>query len=233
MALTDKLTRLMIPWLRDDEQVLHAVPAFHLGGACETVATTFRTSGGAFAIAASRIGSGGTANVDPRTAGTLIELPQRCIVAVTEHRLLIFQNGVLTHKPVKLIVEYPLAGIAWVSAPVLDPGAFTKSERVIVGVPGPARLAWEFPRLYIETGRALMAELARLVAGPSAQSPFGESVPLIAGQWEPCKPRGLRTVLREAGGAIPPAYSPGDPLCDRRQARGCTRRSGVGSPTSD
>src|SRR5664279_369492 len=31
---------------------------------------------------------------------------------------------------------------------------------------------------------------------------------LMAGRWEPCKPRGFRTVLRAAGGAIPPADSP-------------------------
>ena len=33
---------------------------------------------------------------------------------------------------------------------------------------------------------------------------------LMAGRWEPCKPRGFRTVLRAAGGAIPPADSPRD-----------------------
>ena len=31
----------------------------------------------------------------------------------------------------------------------------------------------------------------------------------MAGRWEPCKPRGFRTVLRAAGGEIPPADSPG------------------------
>jgi hypothetical protein len=168
MALTDKLARLMYPWLEEGEGVLHATPAFHLGGARETVAAIFRTGGWAFTIAASRIGSGGAANVDPRTAGNLIELPQRCVVAVTEHRLLIFQNGSWTHKPVNLIVEYPLARIAWIGAPVLDPGAFTKSERVVVGVADPAVLAWEFPRLYIKTGRALMADLTRRIVGPAA-----------------------------------------------------------------
>ena len=47
-------------------------------------------------------------------------------------------------------------------------------------------------------------------------SPIGVSASnLPAGRWEPCKPSGLRTVLRAAGGAIPPADSPGDPLRDR------------------
>ena len=32
---------------------------------------------------------------------------------------------------------------------------------------------------------------------------------LVAGRWEPCKPRGLSTVLRAPGGAIPPGDSPG------------------------
>ncbi len=30
---------------------------------------------------------------------------------------------------------------------------------------------------------------------------------LVAGRWEPCKPRGLSTVLRAPGGEIPPGYS--------------------------
>src|SRR5664279_3661735 len=44
---------------------------------------------------------------------------------------------------------------------------------------------------------------------------------LMAGRWEPCKPRGFRTVLRAAGGAIPPADSPRH----RRDRREGARRS--------
>src|SRR5262249_27845955 len=41
-----------------------------------------------------------------------------------------------------------------------------------------------------------------------------------AGDWEPCEPRGSRTVLREAGGATRPVYSPrgGVPGLRRRAA---------------
>ena len=39
------------------------------------------------------------------------------------------------------------------------------------------------------------------LTGDSASNP-------MAGRWEPCKPRGFRTVLRAAGGEIPPADSP-------------------------
>ena len=40
-------------------------------------------------------------------------------------------------------------------------------------------------------------------------SPTGSSAHVLtAGRWEPCEPRGSSTVLREAGGEIPPADSP-------------------------
>ena len=44
----------------------------------------------------------------------------------------------------------------------------------------------------------------------------------MAGRWEPCKPRGFRTVLRAAGGEIPPADSPGRDVQVRQPGRGRT-----------
>src|SRR5436190_9695356 len=48
------------------------------------------------------------------------------------------------------------------------------------------------------------------LTGASASNP-------TAGRWEPCKPRGFRTVLRAAGGEIPPADSP----CATSATGGC------------
>src|SRR3982751_1283818 len=50
-----------------------------------------------------------------------------------------------------------------------------------------------------------------------------------AGRWEPCKSRGLRTVLREPGGEIPPGYSPDG----RIVLRGTQERAGLSHPVPD
>src|SRR5713226_2487630 len=46
-----------------------------------------------------------------------------------------------------------------------------------------------------------------------------------AGWWEPCKSRGLRTVLGEPGGEIPPGYSPSPATIGDREIR--VHRRGV------
>ncbi len=112
-------------------------------------------------VVASRIGSGGTANFDPRTADSLVPLPQRCTVAVTGLRLLVFSNSFFTNKPARLVYEVPRAHIDWIGAPIIDAGILTKTERVVIGVQGPAVVGWEVPRVYLRQGRALLAELAQ------------------------------------------------------------------------
>src|ERR1039457_1599652 len=50
----------------------------------------------------------------------------------------------------------------------------------------------------------------------------GDSLFTLSGQagwWEPCKSRGLRTVLGEPGGEIPPGYSPLQRSIGKRQVR--------------
>ena len=56
------------------------------------------------------------------------------------------------------------------------------------------------------------------LTGASASNP-------TAGRWEPCKPRGFRTVLRAAGGEIPPADSPGRDVLVPQPGR-----AGAGAP---
>ena len=54
--------------------------------------------------------------------------------------------------------------------------------------------------------RELLARAARRY--PDCSRTGGSASNPTAGRWEPCEPRGFRTVLRAAGGEIPPADSP-------------------------
>jgi hypothetical protein len=61
---------------------------------------------------------------------------------------------------------------------------------------------------------------------------------LMAGQWEPDESRGSSPVLREAGGEIPPAYSPrfdrrADPLAHRAGRAHPHREAPVGPSPDD
>ncbi|MFJ9690822.1 hypothetical protein [Kitasatospora sp. NPDC101183] len=160
--LTRKVSRRMKRGLRDGELVVNATPAARLGGMREYAATALPHSLGVVGtIAGSLIGAGGRANIDPRAAGSRVPLPQRCTVAVTNLRLLIFENSSLTNKPKTLVYEVPREQIEWIGEPVADPGLLTKTERVVIGVRGPAVVGWEVPRVYTRQGQALLAELAR------------------------------------------------------------------------
>jgi hypothetical protein len=167
--LTRKVSRRMKRGLRDGELVLNATPAARLGGQREFVATLLPGGIGVVGtIAGSRIGAGGKADIDPRAAGPRVPLPQLCTVAVSNVRLLIFANSSLTNKPKKLVYEVPREQIEWIGEPVADPGLLTKTERVVIGVRGPAVVGWEVPRVYTRQGRALLAELAGQT-GPDRQ----------------------------------------------------------------
>jgi hypothetical protein len=159
--LTRKVSRRMKRSLGDGEQVLHAAPAARLGGVREYTSGLLGNSGVPWMVVASRIGSGGTGNFDPRATDSLVPLPQRCTVAVTGLRLLVFSNSFFTNKPSKLVYEVPRAHIDWIGAPIADPGLLSKTERVVIGVRGPAVVGWEVPRLYLRQERALLAELAQ------------------------------------------------------------------------
>lgn len=157
----DKVVVRLGDRLADGELVLHAVPAFHLGGAREIIQNGFRA--GSMIITAAVTGAADrTGPASP--AGPLLPLPQRCVVALTSRRLLIFSGGMRTNAPVDLLHEFPLRDLAWVGEP--GPGGrAAKSERVIVGLTSGAMLGWEFARLYLAPGRALMADLAGQVSG--------------------------------------------------------------------
>jgi hypothetical protein len=162
MALLHKVVRRLGERLAADELVLHAVPAFHLGGAREIVSAGFRSSGW-FVAAAAAGAIDGPDKALP--SASVLPLPQHCIVAVTDQRLLIFSStSFFAHSPVDLLHDIPLARVTWVGEPVPD-GRVTKSERVIVGLAGGALLGWEFARLYIAPGQALIADLAQRVSG--------------------------------------------------------------------
>ena len=159
--LTRKVSRRMKRRLEDGELVLNATPAARLGGMREFASAALPGSLGVIGlIAGSRIGAGGKANIDPRAAGSLVRLPQRCTVAVTDRRLLIFANGSFANKPKKLVYEVRRAQIEWIGDPIADPGLLTKTERIVIGVRGPAVVGWEVPLVYTRQGRALLAELA-------------------------------------------------------------------------
>lgn len=158
--LTRKVTRRMKRRLEAGERVEHAAPAARLGGTREYASGLLRYSGLLPAVAVSgRVASGGKANIDPRAAGPLVPLPERCTVALTDRRILIFSNSYLTNKPSKLVYEVPRAHVEWVGAPIVDPGILTKTERIVIGVRGPAVVGWEVPRVYLRQGRALLASL--------------------------------------------------------------------------
>jgi hypothetical protein len=172
--LTRKVSRRMKRKLADGERVLNAAPAARLGGMREYASGMLPGSLGVIGIiAGSRIGAGGKANIDPRAAGALVRLPQRCTVAVTDLRLLVFANGSFANKPKKLVYSVPRAQIEWIGEPVADPGLLTRTERVVIGVRGPAVVGWEVPMVYTRQGRALLAELASRTSPPDARQGAG------------------------------------------------------------
>jgi hypothetical protein len=156
----DKVVLRLGDQLAADEFVLHAVPAFHLGGARSVIRGGFRAGG--TVIAAAVTGAAGGTGAAPGP-GPLLPLPQRCVVALTSQRLLVFSGGMWTNAPVNLLHDIPLLDVVWVGGPAPD-GRIGKSERVIVGLASGAMLGWEFARLYLAPGRALTAELAAQVS---------------------------------------------------------------------
>jgi hypothetical protein len=123
--------------------------------------------GGGLAIVASA--AKGLDGPDPHQPGSLLPLPQRCIVALTDQRLLIFAGSGWANSPRQLVHDIPLSQIAWVGEPVSH-GHVTKTERVIIGLADGMLLGWEFPRLSIRSGRALMTDLAQQVSGGPAST---------------------------------------------------------------
>jgi hypothetical protein len=175
MSLVDKVVRRLGGRLATDELVVHAVPAFHLGGAREIVSAGFRSSGWSVAAAVAGAIDGNHPSTQPVS---VLPMPQRCIIALTDQRLLVFSNGLLVNSPVSLVHNVAFGDVAWVGEPAPD-GRVAKSERVIVGLAGGSLLGWEFPRMAITAGRALITDLTQHVSDspddslPRAPSPRG------------------------------------------------------------
>jgi len=173
MSLVDKVVRRLGERLATDELVAHAVPAFHLGGPREIIKTSFRSSGWSVAAAV----AGAIDGKDPSLqAASVLPMPQRCIISLTDQRLLIFSSGFFVNTPVKLVHNVAVGDVAWVGEPAPD-GRVVKSERVIVGLAGGSLLGWEFPRMVIVQGRALIADLGRQVSATSPDRPCPGAVP--------------------------------------------------------
>ena len=163
-SLTRKATRRLKHSLKDGEQVLNATTAARIGGMREYAAGALPGLGVVGMVAGNRIGKGGAENIDPRAAGPMVPLPQKCTVVVTDRRFVVFSNTFWRNKPKKVVYEVSRDQIEWIGEPVTDPGVLTKTERVVIGVRGPVVVGWEVPRIFTRHGRALLAELT----GPAA-----------------------------------------------------------------
>ncbi|MFK4598205.1 hypothetical protein [Streptomyces pristinaespiralis] len=134
-----------------EEQVRHAVLAFRIGGARATMAA------GGVAILGAAVGSGAS----PVPLG----LPQRFVVALSTHRLLLFGvGGFFVAGPKELLVGAPFEQIAAVSEPTVVDGV-ARVLRVGVEFTDGGMLSWEFPRIQIANGRMLLTELRERVGG--------------------------------------------------------------------
>lgn len=158
--LTRKVARRMKRRLGDGEKVLKAAPAARIGGHREFAAGIL--SGGTqinTIIAAQRAGAAARAALSSEAAGSLVPLPQQCTVALTDRRLLFFSNWSLNNKPRKLVYEVPRDQIEWLGDPAADSVLLTRTQRYVIGVRGPALVAWEVPMLYTRQGRGLFSAL--------------------------------------------------------------------------
>ncbi|GAA3165687.1 hypothetical protein GCM10010451_12190 [Streptomyces virens] len=157
----DKAQRRLGDDLRPGEEVGHAVLAFRIGGARQDI-----VAGGGAIVA----GPGGQilgAAVRPATPGAgrapELPMPHRCFVVLTTHRLLIFSlGGFFIAGPKDVVHAVPLDRIAWMAEPAVD-GNLARTLRATVGLTSGALLRWEFPRLQIDRGRALLNDLRQRI----------------------------------------------------------------------
>jgi hypothetical protein len=129
--------------LGDGEQVRHAVLAFRIGGSRETIAAGTR------ALLAGAAGN-----------GVIVSgLPQRFVVALSTHRLLLFSvGGFVVAGPKRLLTSVPFERIAAVREPGVA-GGVARVLEVGVDLADGSALTWEFPRIQIAGGRDLLTEL--------------------------------------------------------------------------
>lgn len=139
------------------EEVLRAALAFRIGGSGRDI------SAGVSGVAGS---SGGAirAVLGPAPFGDdELPVPHRCIVALTTHRLLVFSlGGALGAGPKHLLHGMLFGELLSVSEPEVT-GGVGRVARMAVKLTGGRYLTWEFPRLQIDEGLALVADLRKQV----------------------------------------------------------------------
>lgn len=167
MTLTDKVARRMGARLTPPERVLHAVPAGPFAGARDVTGPGFTERG--WLVLACAQGVLDRSGSPPRSDSSL-PLPERCVIALTDRRLSLYSNAALVHAPVDLVYDVPLDQVAWIGASTRE-SRTARSQRAAAGLSRGSLLAWEFARLYLAPGRALIADLALLVAGGAVPGP--------------------------------------------------------------
>ncbi len=135
------------------ESVRHAALAFRAGGARKAMiggAAAIAGAAGAAVVAAVSKGSGADAGRES------LPLPERCVVALTDQRLLVFSvGGVLHAGPKELLYDYTFDQISWVGKPEPQPGP-AQAVRVEIGLAKESVLCVEFPKLSVDEGRELL-----------------------------------------------------------------------------
>jgi hypothetical protein len=160
-AQEERARRRLRDQLDASEEVEHAVLAFRIGGAKEHVSLGGAgVAGGLGRLAASAATS---ADAGPADAPEL-PVPQRCFIVLTNDRLLVMTvGGFFVAAPKKVLHALPFAAIDQVSDPLKD-GYLAGTSRVTVGLTTSMVLRWEFPRIQIERGDALLADLRHHLA---------------------------------------------------------------------
>ncbi|NEA33746.1 hypothetical protein [Streptomyces sp. SID13031] len=133
------------------EQVTHAVPVYAVGGAHSNSRPSLL---GRLLFA----GQGDVGEI----YGTELRMPQHAIIALTSHRLLIFQQNAFRFAPKALVHDVPFARLSWMRQAIAGHGP-AHVQRVTLGVTDAAVLRWEYPRLNIPDGQVLNDELRRKV----------------------------------------------------------------------
>jgi len=152
----DKAQRRLGDDLQPNEEVRHAVLAFRTGGARRDLVV----GGGAVAGPVGRtLGAAISSSAPGPAHAPELEMPHRCFIVLTTHRLLVFSlGGVFIASPKDVIYSLPFDRLAWMAEPALD-GTLARTLRVTIGLASGSVLRWEFPRLQIDRGNALIDEL--------------------------------------------------------------------------
>lgn len=159
----ERARRSLRDHLDPSEDVVHAVLAFRLGGAKEHISL----GGAGIAGSMGRLAASAITSADAELADAPeIPLPQRCFIVLTNHRLLVMTvGGFFVAGPKDVLHSLPFQTIHRISDPVKD-GHLAGTSRVAIGLTTGMVLRWEFPRMQIERGDALLADLRYYLSIP-------------------------------------------------------------------